>query len=113
MNWNIESMQFLWQVFITFVSIGAFIFGWVGRRSNVTNETIEQLYNRLNGIDSRVTSVEQAQKHAPNTDDLTSIRNEMGRVANAVAELSGKVSGELGGMTRQLQLIQEHLLNSK
>ena len=110
---TMEEMRFWWQLVVTLIALASAVFAWYGRRSNVTNATITDINSALALLSSRVTVVEQAQRHAPNADDMTAIREEISRVAEGVANLSGKFSGELGAVTRQLQLIQQHLLQSK
>lgn len=108
-----DEMRFWWQVAVTLISLAAALMAWFGRRSNVTNETIGGIQLSLAQVENRVTVVEQTQMHSPRAEDLTAIRAEMSRMATSVAEMGGNVRGEMSAMTRQLSLIQEHLLNTK
>jgi len=101
----------VWSILSGLCSAGAVVYVWLHRRSNVTNETIDAIEARQQVTEQRLTVVEQAQHHAPKAEDLTSIREGMSAISREVAGLSGNVRGELGAMTRQLALIQEHLLN--
>ncbi|WP_273454977.1 hypothetical protein [Nevskia ramosa] len=101
----------VWSILSGLCSAGAVVYVWLHRRSNVTNETITAIETRQQLAEQRLTVVEQAQLHAPKADDLTAIREGMSAISMAVAGLEGKVGAELGGLNRQLGLIQEHLLN--
>lgn len=101
----------LWSILTGLCSAGSVIYLWLTRRSNVTNETISKIENRIGDAETRLTTVEQAQAHSPTTDDLTAIRSDISNLAREVAGLAGNVKAELSGLNRQLGLIQEHLLN--
>lgn len=101
----------VWSIATGLCSAGSVAYLWLTRRSNVTNETISRIEDRIGEAETRLTTVEQAQAHSPTTDDLTAIRSDISELAREVAGLAGNVKAELGGLNRQLGLIQEHLLN--
>ncbi|WP_293393397.1 hypothetical protein [Nevskia sp.] len=111
MSFDEISPATVWSILSGLCSAGTVVFVWLHRRSNVTNETIDTIEAWQKVAGERLTVVEQAQRHAPKAEDLTAIREGMSAISREVAGLAGNVRAELGGLNRQLGLIQEHLLN--
>lgn len=94
MTIDTATVGFWWSILTGLCGAASIVYMWITRRSNVTNETMEKMSDRVDAVEIRMTTVEQAQKHAPTASDLTGIREDISRIAEGVASLSGKVSGE-------------------
>lgn len=116
-DWNVVGT--LVQVMTLLISIGAYITAWLARRHSATQEAINAVAELLKKetehrkhedalMLGRLIVVEQHIIHSPKIDDVNALRAE---ISGLRAQL-GAFEGEMRGVSRGLDLIQQHLLNN-
>lgn len=108
-----EAWRF-WVDLSQFVLTGALgIYLWLVNRTRVNAERIRQLEddidNRVDAIDQRVTRLEATGEHAPTHDDLGKIHNRIDECTKGVSSLEGKFQKA----NETLNTIHEFLLNRR
>lgn len=90
-------------------AVGFYVF--LTNRHRVTTGAIKTLEHdvdrRLDQQNERLTRVEQDIKSLPNHQDIGQVYDRL----NAVHGELQKLTGTVGGLTRQLELVNDHLLN--
>lgn len=88
--------------------IGTFALGvwlYLEKRSDKTNERVEELAARVEKIDKDVTSLEASNATAPNHADLSKVYESVNKLAGTVNQLVG----ENRGQSDTLRLILNHI----
>lgn len=108
------------QVLTLLISIGAYITAWLAKRRSATQSAIDEVAGLLKKetdhrkhedalMLGRLIVVEQHIIHSPKIDDVNGLRNEI----SALRAQLGSFEGEMKGVSRNLDLIHDHLLNNK
>ena len=90
-------------------TVGLGIFVWMKNRTQANTNEVKEVKAGMGALENRVIKLETAIKAVPSHDDLGAVYERINDVAENVAELSGKMDGVRGG----LDMIHDHLLNSK
>lgn len=73
----------------------------------LADERHNSISTRLGQIESRLSGVDEAFKHAPNATHLNAIQVQVGEVAQTV----GRLGGILDANTRMVERMNDHLMN--
>lgn len=101
-----QSVKYWFDLLQTLAIIGVTFWIWNADRKAARKKEVDDEIARLS---QRVTVVEERVKAAPNDEDLKRIYDQIGTVSGELQELVG----EFRGVRRTLDLLQEHLLNSR
>ncbi|HXG29262.1 MAG TPA: DUF2730 family protein [Nevskiales bacterium] len=106
------------QVTSLLISIGAMLVAWVAKRRAATQAAIDRVDGVINRevadrkhevrrLEDRVIVLEQHIVHAPKAEDINGLRSEIAALRGNL----GEFKGEMRGLTRAVDLMNEHLLN--
>ena len=108
-----EAWRFWVDILQAALTAGIGVYVWLVNRTRVNAARIRKLEDdidgRLDGHESRLTKVETAIEHGPKREDFGRIHTRLDEVAGAVARIEGSEKKT----ARQLDLIQQHLLERK
>lgn len=97
--------------FVLWAVLGIYV--WLSNRHRVTEDRItaleDEVGKRLDRHGQRLSRVEEAMANAPNHGHIGEVYERLNAVHGQLQELIGTV----GALTRQMQLINEHLLSKR
>ena len=103
--------QLLWNILQASILAVIGVYTWVATRTGVNTKRIKHLeddiHGRLDAHSVRLARMEEGQKRALRSKDLVRIQTRL----DETAALSSRMVGELNGVKRTLELIQEKLLS--
>ncbi|MDT8428506.1 MAG: DUF2730 family protein [Pseudomonadales bacterium] len=104
-DWGVA--RFAFDVLQVLFMAGVSVYVWWTGRTKATQAAIDAAHERMGTIDRRLDGIEGEIKHLPGHNDLAEIY----RKVNDVDKTLSKLSGELTGINRTLNLINDYLLN--
>ena len=100
------AMRFWWDVAITLIVLGNFIYTWVANRSDRNTAAIAHANVRIDTIDHAVKHIQADVEHLPNYHEIGTVHEKINDVAGQVKA----IDGQLTGINHTLQLINEYLI---
>lgn len=106
-----EALRFWFDVFQLLLTGVVAVYVWLTSRHRVTTSAIRKLEEdvdqRLDNQGDRLTRVEQVVESLPRHKDIGQVYDRL----NALHGQLQKLTGTVGGVARQLELVNDHLLN--
>jgi len=101
--------RFYWDVVITLLVGGNFLYTWVANRSDRNNQDIQGIKRHVDGLDKEVIQLKADIAHLPNHQDMGEIHEKINDVAGDLSHMRGKIEG----IDHSLKMLNEYLLNKE
>lgn len=108
MSWTPDwtALRFLVDVMMLIGVVGAGAYSWWVARNHATKQAIDNLGDRVSGAEDRLTRVEHDVRSLPTVADVHELNQ---RIATVHGDLR-EIKGSLQGLSRAVNLINEHLI---
>lgn len=110
---NYEALKFYLELANLGLTCLVGIYVWITSRNRATNGRISKLEtdvdDRLENLSARLIALEERAKHAPTHEDFKRVHERLDKLSEEVGELCGTVKA----LVRQLDLVNQHLLQAR
>ena len=107
LNWDWTALRFLLDLIMLLSVMTIGIYSWWVTRNQVIKSDIVSVSGRVDAVEERVTLVERDIRNLPTPADVSEINQ---RIASLHGDLR-EIKGSLRGLTRAVDLMNEHLIN--
>lgn len=118
MTWGTNELRLAFEIFYGIATIGAWLYAWQVQRRSAAKaeisriertfvEKTEEASSRVDRIETRLAVVERDVSTLPDHKELGQLYDRLNSLHGDLQQLTGTVTS----LTRQLTLINEHLLN--
>lgn len=101
--------KLVWDVIQTLILAVVAVYTWLLNKHQVNKDAISELKESQSDTEKKQELLEQKVDMMPSHDDLEKVHEKL----NSIAKTTEKTSGTLSALTRQLDLINKHLLGNK
>lgn len=83
------------------------VYSWLSNARKANTQWLEELDTDVRRLDNRASVIESQMQQAPTHYDLSQIYERVNQLSNAIERMTGEVTG----ISHQMRLISDHLLN--
>ena len=104
-----SEIEFWWNALQTVVLLFVAVYTWLVNRTKANRAAISATNDKMDGLHSRVTVLENELGHVPGDEEVARIHSRIDQVAQGVQRLEG----EMKHINQTLTMIQQYLLEKK